>query len=189
MTINLAELALTMPAWIWNVLVIIFSIILGFLIHTILVPIVRHQAKNGTSYSAIRSIIRHLNKILAVFIPLLVFNSLLPFTRFNAQTHIAVEKVTEILITLSFAIVVMRFIRIFEDYLYHRFDINKENNLRERKIRTQIVFIRKLLITLIVIVTVAIVLLSFENMRKIGAGLLTGVGVGRIIIGFAAQKS
>ncbi|MCL7987212.1 mechanosensitive ion channel family protein [Sphingobacterium sp. lm-10] len=189
MTINLAELALTMPAWIWNVLVIIFSIILGFLIHTILVPIVRHQAKNGTSYSAIRSIIRHLNKILAVFIPLLVFNSLLPFTRFNAQTHIAVEKVTEILITLSFAIVVMRFIRIFEDYLYHRFDINKENNLRERKIRTQIVFIRKLLITLIVIVTVAIVLLSFENMRKIGAGLLTGVGVGGIIIGFAAQKS
>src|SRR5690606_36863797 len=30
---------------------------------------------------------------------------------------------------------------------------------------------------------------SFDNMRKIGAGLLTGVGVGGIIIGFAAQKS
>jgi len=26
-------------------------------------------------------------------------------------------------------------------------------------------------------------------MRKIGAGLLTGVGIGGIIIGFAAQKS
>src|SRR5690606_16233167 len=45
------------------------------------------------------------------------------------------------------------------------------------------------LITIIVIVTLAIILLSFDNMRKIGAGLLTGVGVGGIIIGFAAQKS
>jgi len=189
MTIDLTELAFKMPAWTWNVLVIIFSVVLGFVIRAVLLPIVRQQANNGSSYSAIKSIIRHLNKILSVFIPLLVFNGLLPFTRFTVQTHALVEKITEILITLAFAIVVIRFIRIFEDYLYHRFDINKENNLRERKIRTQIEFIRKLLITLIVIITIAIVLLSFENMRKIGAGLLTGVGVGGIIIGFAAQKS
>jgi small-conductance mechanosensitive channel len=32
-------------------------------------------------------------------------------------------------------------------------------------------------------------LLSFDNVRKLGAGLLTGVGVGGIIIGFAAQRS
>jgi small-conductance mechanosensitive channel len=31
--------------------------------------------------------------------------------------------------------------------------------------------------------------LSFESVRKLGAGLLTGVGIGGIIIGFAAQKS
>src|SRR5690606_12603677 len=46
-----------------------------------------------------------------------------------------------------------------------------------------------LIITIIVIFAIAIILLSFDNMRKIGAGLLTGVGVGGIIIGFAAQKS
>src|SRR5690606_3073918 len=71
----------------------------------------------------------------------------------------------------------------------HRFDVNKENNLRERKVRTQIVFIRKVVVTIIILVSLAIILLSFESMQKIGAGLLTGVGVGGIIIGFAAQKS
>ncbi|MFD2599352.1 mechanosensitive ion channel family protein [Sphingobacterium corticis] len=189
MAIDLTAWAYKMPSWTWNTLIILFSFIVGIIIRSILVPIVRQQGKYGTSYSMIRSIIRHLSKIAAIFIPLLIFNALLPVTRFNAKTFLYVEKATEILITLAFAVVVMRLIRIFEDYLYHRFDINKENNLRERKIRTQIVFIRKLLITLIVIITVAIVLLSFENMRKIGAGLLTGVGVGGIIIGFAAQKS
>src|SRR5690606_34797228 len=47
----------------------------------------------------------------------------------------------------------------------------------------------KLINTIIIIVAIAIALLSFESMQKIGAGLLTGVGVGGIIIGFAAQKS
>src|SRR5581483_6284193 len=54
---------------------------------------------------------------------------------------------------------------------------------------TQLQFIRRLAITLIVVVTICVILLSFNNLRKIGTGLLTGVGVGGIIIGFAAQKS
>lgn len=37
--------------------------------------------------------------------------------------------------------------------------------------------------------TVAAILLSFDSLRKVGAGLLTGVGIGGIIIGFAAQSS
>ncbi|MGZ3874858.1 MAG: mechanosensitive ion channel family protein, partial [Mucilaginibacter sp.] len=69
------------------------------------------------------------------------------------------------------------------------YDLNKEDNLKERKIQTQIQFIRKLLGALIVFITIALILLSFDNVRKIGAGLLTGVGIGGIIIGFAAQKS
>lgn len=50
-------------------------------------------------------------------------------------------------------------------------------------------FIRKVIIALVIVISLAIILLSFESMQKIGAGLLTGVGVGGIIIGFAAQKS
>jgi hypothetical protein len=44
-------------------------------------------------------------------------------------------------------------------------------------------------IVIIILVTLSLILLSFESVRKLGAGLLTGVGIGGIIIGFAAQKS
>lgn len=189
MTQYLSQLATKMPAWAWNMVVIIFAVLLGILLKAILVPLVKKQSNTYGSYSAIRSVIRHFNKIFSFFIPLLVFNSLLPVTRFNSATLAVVTKITEILFVGCFAIIIIRLIRVFEDYLYHRFDVSKENNLRERKIRTQIVFIRKLLVSIIILVALAIVLLSFENMRKIGAGLLTGVGIGGIIIGFAAQKS
>ncbi|TJY63607.1 mechanosensitive ion channel [Sphingobacterium alkalisoli] len=189
MTTNLAQLSLKMPSWAWNLFVILFSILIGIVLISILIPFLRKQANNLTTYSPLRSIIKHFSKISAVFIPLLVFASLLPITRFNKETFIVVDKIIEISFILCFAIIFIRVLRLVEDYFYHKFDITKENNLRERKIRTQIVFIRKLLITIIVIFTVAIILLSFENMRKIGTGLLTGVGIGGVIIGFAAQKS
>lgn len=185
----LTHLSEKMPIWLWNVAIIVFAILMGFIIKAILLPLVKKQSEEKISYSIVRSIIKHFNKIFTIIIPLLIFSSLLPLIKFNKPTYDIVAKITEILITLCFAIIIIRMLRVFEDYLYHRFDVTKENNLRERKIRTQIVFIRKLLIALIIIVAISIILLSFESMRKIGAGLLTGVGIGGIIIGFAAQKS
>ncbi|WP_240904800.1 mechanosensitive ion channel family protein [Sphingobacterium sp. SGR-19] len=189
MTEKLVHLSQTMPSWLWNFMLILLSIFLGFLIKALLIPLVRRAAVAQTSYSLFRSFVKHFNQILSVFIPLLLFNGLLPITRLNSATHQILSAAAEILLVVCFAIILIRAIKVFEDYLYHRFDVNKENNLRERKIRTQIVFIRKLVITIIIIVTLAIILLSFESMRKVGAGLLTGVGIGGIIIGFAAQKS
>src|SRR5690606_23663081 len=42
---------------------------------------------------------------------------------------------------------------------------------------------------IIVVLTLAAILMSFENMRKLGAGLLGGVAIGATILGFAAQQS
>jgi len=99
------------------------------------------------------------------------------------------NKALEISLTINFSVILVSIIRVLQDLFYHKYDLAKEDNLKERKIRTQLQFVRKFVVVLIVLVTTAIVLLSFESMRKIGTGLLTGVGIGGIIIGFAAQKS
>jgi small-conductance mechanosensitive channel len=186
---ELIRISQQLPACLWNVLIIVFSILLGFAIKIVLIPLVKKEAITKFSHSLFRSFIRRFNRLLGVLIPLLVFNSLLPVARFNMHTLLIAGKITEVLLIVCFALVFIKSIKVLEDYLYHWFDINKENNLRERKIQTQIVFIRKLLVAIIVVFSIAIILLSFDNMRKIGAGLLTGVGIGGIIIGFAAQKS
>jgi len=103
--------------------------------------------------------------------------------------RLPLTKGLEIALTITFALILVRTINVLEDYFYLKYDLNKENNLKERKIRTQLQFVRKFIVSLIILITAAIILLSFESMRKIGAGLLTGVGIGGIIIGFAAQKS
>lgn len=185
----LEELSNRVPDVLWNISLIFFSVLVAFLVKITLVPLIRRASLKSNQYSLFRSALQHFRVVFMVFIPLIIFNGLLPLLKFNTTTFAIVSKTTEIAIIICFTIVIIKIIRIAEDYLYHLYDYTKKDNLRERKIRTQITFVRKLLVTLLVIITIAVVLLSFESMRKIGAGLLTGVGIGGIIIGFAAQQS
>lgn len=185
----LNHLSDSLPPLVWNISILLFSIIVGLLIQKLLVPVVKRYSTPENGYSITRSAIRHLSSIFALFIPLLIFNGLLPLMELSPAVRSIMLKGIEIALTVCFAIILIKIIRIVEDYFNNRFDSSKSDNLKERKIRTQLQFIRKVLITLIIVVTIAIVLLSFESMQKVGTGLLTGVGIGGIIIGFAAQKS
>lgn len=176
------------PIVIKNLIIGIVAILLGifvkFLIHKTFMLLSRWW-----NFAIIKSTIKHLRRPVEVFLPLLFLNFSIDLMNLSPKFRLAIDKILEISLTVTFAIILIRLINVLEDFFYLKYDLNKENNLKERKIRTQLQFVRKFVVSLIIIVTAAIILLSFESMRKIGAGLLTGVGIGGIIIGFAAQKS
>lgn len=176
------------PLLLKNIIIGLLAVLLGifikFVIHKVFILLSRWW-----DFILIKSIIKHLRYPVGVFIPLLLLNFSLSLMEMPLVYRSPIEKSLEIALTITFALILMRAINVLEDYFYFKYDLNKENNLKERKIRTQLQFVRKFIVSLIILITAAIILLSFESMRKIGAGLLTGVGIGGIIIGFAAQKS
>ncbi|MDB4920295.1 mechanosensitive ion channel domain-containing protein [Mucilaginibacter sp.] len=174
--------------FLWDLIIVVLAIAIGLAVKFIVKAILKYN-KNHTDYSLFRSIITHLSRPMNHFVPLLMLNFMEPLMELTPRYDLILSRAVEIALIISFAILLMSAMNVFEDYVYHTYDLNKEDNLKERKIRTQIAFIRKVLGTVIIFVTIAIILLSFDNVRKIGAGLLTGVGIGGIIIGFAAQKS
>lgn len=176
------------PQFLQNILIAIIAILIGIILKFIIRKLFKLFSRFWPSFQ-IRSIIRHLNAPVSVFIPLLLLNISLGFMVMDKIIKVQISRIVEISLTITFSIILIRIIKVLEDYFYHKYDLKKEDNLKERKIRTQLQFIRKFVVSLIVLVTAALVLLSFESMRKIGTGLLTGVGIGGIIIGFAAQKS
>lgn len=173
---------------LWNVIIVVSAIVIGLVVKTVVKAILNYN-KKYTDYSLFRSFILHLSRPMNHFVPILTLNLMVPLMTLDPQYKLMLSRTAGIALMVSFAVVLISAISIFEDYIYHTYDLNKEDNLKERKIQTQIQFIRKLLGALIVFITIALILLSFDNVRKIGAGLLTGVGIGGIIIGFAAQKS
>jgi small-conductance mechanosensitive channel len=107
----------------------------------------------------------------------------------RSKQMLTINKTLEILLTVAVAAILIGIVKIAEDYVYYHYDLNKADNLRERKVRTQLQFIRRLVVGAIIFLTLCIILLSFDKLKALGTGLLTGVGVGGIIVGFAAQKS
>lgn len=187
---DLLEFSQRIPSFAWNLIIALVAVLVGLIIKFIITRLFKLYAKKAdTSYSILRSILVNLGPAVAYFIPLFLFNILSPLMRMNPVYYKPIDKIFEILLTISFAGLLVRSVRILEDYIYHTYDLNKVDNLKERKVRTQIQFIRKIIVVTIIFLTIAIILLSFESMRKIGTGLLTGVGIGGIIVGFAAQSS
>lgn len=181
----------SLPAFGWNLLLAAAALLTGLLFKGLAALLLRIYSKKDVSihFSLFRSIVFRLNKSLTWFLPLFTLNLVLPLMELSRKQYNIFNKLTGILLIVTFSFVLVAVVKIFEDLLYHIYDLNKADNLRERKIRTQIVFIRKIIIGIIVVLAIGAVLLSFSSLRRIGAGLLTGVGVSGIIIGFAAQRS
>lgn len=178
------------PDILWDGILLGVAIVIGLIVKYMLALLLKRKPKDGRpAFSVTRSILSRLGKPFSYFLPLLTLNFLLPLMKMKPRVEAFVDRSVGILLTVAFANVLIAVVKVFEDYAYHTFDIQKADNLKERKIRTQLQFIRRLAITLILILAACFILLSFNNLRKLGTGLLTGVGVGGIIIGFAAQKS
>ncbi|MBO3271806.1 mechanosensitive ion channel [Hymenobacter sp. NBH84] len=178
----------TLPAWLGNVLLGVAAIAGGLLLRGLLTKALRYYRSFSDGF-IVNSLIRRLRQPLNFFIPVLILVLILPLMTLEPPAHRTATRVLGILATAGFAWVLIRLVYVGEEFVYHSYDLTKDNNIKERKIRTQLQFIRRLAVIGIGLLAVAAILLSFDSVRRIGAGLLTGVGVGGIIVGFAAQRS
>ncbi|TDK44166.1 mechanosensitive ion channel family protein [Algoriphagus formosus] len=97
--------------------------------------------------------------------------------------------INTILIILGFTWCLLVLTGILKRIFLKQFDINQENNLRARKVYTQLNILQKIVNFIIIILGIGLILVSFEPIRKIGVGLFASAGVAGIIIGFSAQKA
>jgi small-conductance mechanosensitive channel len=68
-------------------------------------------------------------------------------------------------------------------------DVDVEEEMRARAVRTHLVILRRLASISIGFVTIAVALMRFELVRDLGVSLLASAGVAGVALGFAAQKS
>ncbi|MHB1712576.1 MAG: mechanosensitive ion channel family protein, partial [Acidimicrobiales bacterium] len=87
----------------------------------------------------------------------------------------------------AWAWLAFRFTYVFEDAMVARLRVDRADNLRMRKIQTQIQVLRKVVGAVIVVLATAIMLLSFGSVRAAGTGLLASAGIVAVVVGVAAK--
>jgi len=84
---------------------------------------------------------------------------------------------------------VMRIIDIVSIAVSRRYDMSVADNLRARRVRTQITVIKSIANVIVFLLALSTVFLMFDTLRGLGVSLLASAGVAGLAIGFAAQKT
>ena len=135
------------------------------------------------------AVLRRLNNRTRLFFPLLIFLILQPLVRLPEPYDSLLFKGIEILFFVTLGWLLLQLIDVLEDLAYAHYVQERNDPFHERRIKTQLQFLKRILGVIIVIIVLASVLLTINGVRQAGAAILTSAGVAGIVVGFAAQKS
>lgn len=76
-----------------------------------------------------------------------------------------------------------------EDLGLQRYRTDVSDNQNARRLRTQVIVIRRLTVALVVLVAAGAALLTFPGVRAVGASLLASAGLVSVVVGVAAQST
>ncbi|WP_179376902.1 mechanosensitive ion channel family protein [Winogradskyella wichelsiae] len=105
----------------------------------------------------------------------------------NYESSLLVPQKHNLLI-ICFAWLLIIFLKKGKALFLKRYDISAEDNLKARKMYTQINLLEKIIIFIIGLLAIGFILLSFDSIKKIGYGIFASAGLAGIIIGLSAQK-
>ena len=126
---------------------------------------------------------------LRLAVPLLAVILLLPLLDLPEKWAWITQKGFGILLIVSLAFLIIRGVRAVQIALLREHRMDVPDNYTARRIYTQVSVIRKIVISVVLIVGVGAILMMFDTVRQLGTSILASAGIAGIILGFAAQKT
>jgi len=188
MTERFAHFLTHFPDSVATLSVLLVGLTIGLVAKLLLFGGLNAYARRHDSALAL-SVAQHLRRASGWFFPALAISLLLPLVQLPPKGLEVLRRVVEMVLILSFAWGLIKTLDVLQDLVQRRYQLNSADNLRVRKLFTQLQFLKKLVMSLIVFVAVGLVLMSFETVRRLGTGLLTSAGIVSVIVGLAAQRS
>lgn len=137
----------------------------------------------------VKQIFRAIRLPLAVIVVLISAGVVIPLLELSAELSAILRQTVSVLQISAFAWLGIRCTSLAYQFFINAYDVSVSDNLKARKMHTQIHVIQQIVVVLIAFIAVAAILMTFDKVRQLGVSLLASAGVLGIIIGFAAQKS
>jgi len=94
----------------------------------------------------------------------------------------------KLLVIFSVAWLIVKLISLGKEMVLRRYNVDEKDNLKARRVYTQFNVIERIFNFMVILIALAVALVTFESIRKIGVSLFASAGLAGIILGFAAQK-
>jgi small-conductance mechanosensitive channel len=173
--------------WAESLVVLGAGATLGFAALLVATVILKHGVRRSHPIFAESFLSRCLG-VLAWFLPMLGIYLALPVAG-RAAEQVWLRPVLLGVLIFGIGLLLVRLVRVLEDMLHRRVQMDVADNLRARRIHTQFRILRQVVAIIIWILTAGAILLQFEGFHQFGRGLLASAGIASVVIGFAAQRT
>lgn len=180
---------LGIPAFFQNLIILLIPVGAGLLMRAVVTWYARHETKKMGNFSFFHSLIQYLNKPLNMLLVMIFIKLTLSELTLSPRWFARADKAVDVIFIACYAWLLIACVKVAREFAVYRYDYSKvKDNAQQRRIRTQFQIIQRIINGAIIFISIAFILLSFDGVRKVGAGMLTGVGIGGIVIGLAAQR-
>lgn len=135
------------------------------------------------------SLYRHARRPARWLLLLLAMLVALPLVPLPELARLALQHVVSLGVIAACAWGVILATEVLADLIASRYRVDVADNLAARRIQTQVHVLRRVVTVVVVLVTLAVMLLTFPAARSIGASLLASAGLAGLVVGMAMRPT
>jgi small-conductance mechanosensitive channel len=174
--------------WIWSAGILTTAIVLAFGVHRILFFVLRRLARRKGN-PLVSSLVHHGQKPSAWLLPFLALLPALPATSLPEVALDPLERAAGIGLIAAIAWLVVLSTEVITDVLISRYSADAEDNLAARRLKTITQVVHHIVVTVVVIVALSIILMTFPAVKHIGMSLLASAGLAGLVVGMAMKST
>ncbi len=174
--------------WATSGAILLGALILSRIAHKILFSAAQ-QLASRTGSGIDNSLVQHGRKPAKLILPLLALFLALPATSLPPEPTRIIRHIIALGMIAAVAWLLIVLIDVFEDVAAERYKIGVSDDLRARKIQTQIHVLRRTAIVVTSVVACSVMLMTFPSVRQFGVSLFASAGIAGLVMGMAARPT
>ncbi len=184
--IHLSQFGRHGQTWLVSAGALIGAMIVGLVGYRGLLSVVRHASRHpGTAVDD--SFLGYVERPLRALFPLVAILLALPALSLPPDPLAVLHHLVSLALIAAVAWLLVGSTSAFGDFIAKKYGVEEMDNLRARRIRTQSQVFRRISIMGVGFVTLAIMLMTFPNVRHVGVSLFASAGVAGLVAGLAAR--
>ncbi len=174
--------------WLWAIGVALAAVAAGLVTNYAVFSAIGRVARRTRSV-ADDALVRRLRAPGRLLFPLLALLLVLPLLPLPANVLTVLGRGLDLGLTGAIGWLIVRCVEGVAEVIEARFGSDPADNLRARRVRTQIQVFRRIAIGIVAVITLGIILMSFPSVRHLGVSLFASAGIAGLVAGLAARPA
>jgi small-conductance mechanosensitive channel len=174
--------------WLWALSIGAGTVVIALVAHYLLFALAKRLARRqpGAFYSLLA---QREERPSRVFLPLLALLPVLPWLPLPARILPAISHAAGLGLIAAIAWIAIALLDTVQDFVSLRHSPEVADNLAARRLKTQVQVLRHIIAMVIVFVALAVMLMTFPNIRHLGESLFASAGLAAVVAGLAARTT